>query len=113
MSKLKRVAKKKDSPTQKTLKNMAEMLRLVTEQWGETKRELALAASKLSELGRRLQTVETDYFRAAHELSEERKQLAAEKTSVEFWTYEASRWRKEAEDLRRAEAIARVERGVA
>jgi hypothetical protein len=47
------------------------------------------------------------------ELRRLRKLLAAEKTSVEFWTYEASRWRTEAEDLRRAEAMSRVERGVA
>ena len=45
------------------------------------------------------------------ELFSLRKEIAAEKTSVEFWIYEASRWRKEAEDLRREEAMARVARG--
>lgn len=45
------------------------------------------------------------------ELFSLRKEIAAERTSVEFWTYEASRWRKEAEDLRREEAMARVDRG--
>ena len=45
------------------------------------------------------------------EIHELRKQLAAEKTSVEFWIYEASRWRQEAEELRRAEAVSRMERG--
>lgn len=39
------------------------------------------------------------------------KAVAAEKTSVEFWIYEANRWRKEAEELRRAEAVARVDKG--
>jgi hypothetical protein len=46
------------------------------------------------------------------EIHKLRKLLAAEKTSVEFWTYEASRWRNETEELRRAQAVSRVERGV-
>lgn len=45
------------------------------------------------------------------ELAESRKQLAAQKTSVEFWIYEASRWRTEAGTLRRAEVMERAERG--
>jgi hypothetical protein len=46
------------------------------------------------------------------EIHKLRKLLAAEKTPVEFWTHEASRWRSEAEELRRAEAVSRLERGV-
>jgi hypothetical protein len=45
------------------------------------------------------------------ELFSLRKEIAAEKTSVEFWIYEATRWRKEAEELRREEAMARVQPG--
>jgi hypothetical protein len=63
-------------------------------------------------------TMENDLARLERELksaqvrlAELRQQVAAEKTSVEFWIYEASRWRKEAEDLRREDAMARVERG--
>lgn len=62
---------------------------------------------RIAELEKKLAEVQERLIAEKHEL---RKQLAAEKTSVEFWTYEAMRWRSEAEDLRREEAVSRVER---
>jgi septal ring factor EnvC (AmiA/AmiB activator) len=70
---------------------------VVIDRWATMENDLAL-------LERELKSAQ------AH-LAELHKQVAAEKTSVEFWTYEVSRWRKEAEDLRREDAMARVERG--
>lgn len=88
-----------------TMREHAGVLAQATEKIVDLEKKL-VAAEKALEASQMLVKVHSEALeRHVPELVELKRKLAAEKTSVEFWIYEASRWRKEAEDLRRKNAM--------